>query len=175
MLNTSRGRVSYNKLNWWYTLKTSWRCLFKTSWRCLFKTSWRCLEDVLKTSSVHLEDVLKTSWRGLEDVLKTSWRRLKDVFWRRKAKRKIFVLIKISWRRLKDVLWRGRQKTSLRRLQDVFTKTDVCLEVTQGGKVFQAKLYKFDKNTCNSDKERKLVVYFWQKKLWRRYVLLSWS
>ena len=42
-----------------------------------------------------------------------SWpRRLEDVFWRRKARANIFVLIKTSWRRLEDVFWRRRRKTS---------------------------------------------------------------
>ena len=106
--------------------QTSWRCLediFKTSWRRfedVFKKSWRRLKDVLK---MIVQDVLKTSWkrledvlaRCLEDVLKMSWKRLEDilktygqdeyigldqdVFWRRKAKANIFVLIKTSSRR----------------------------------------------------------------------------
>ena len=69
-------------------LKTSSKHLehvLKMSWRWFCKTSWR-----------RLENVLKTSW---QDVLKTSWRRLEDVFWRRKAKANIFVLIKTSSRR----------------------------------------------------------------------------
>ena len=70
-----------------------------------------CLENVLKIS---LQEVLKMSWRRLENVLKTSWRRLEDVFWRRKAKANIFVLIKTSWRRLL------KTKT-----KDVFIKTNV--------------------------------------------------
>ena len=103
--------------------------------------SWRRLEDVLKT---FLQDVLKTSWKRLEDVLKTysqdeyigldqdvlktssedvklrrtysSWsRRLEDVFWRRKAKANIFVLIKTS-----------SEDEDETRLQDVFIKTNVC-------------------------------------------------
>ena len=52
--------------------------------------------------------------------------RLEDVFWRRKAKANIFVLIRTSWRRLQDAFWRRRRKTSSRRLQDVFIKTNVC-------------------------------------------------
>ena len=62
-------------------------------------------------------------------LIKTSWRRLEDVFWRRKAKANIFVLIKTSWRRLQDVFWRRRRKTSSRRLQDVFIKTNVCWDI----------------------------------------------
>ena len=61
-------------------------------------------------------------------LTKTSWRRLKDVFWRRKAKANIFVLIKTSWRRLEDAFWRRRRKTSSRRLQEVFIKTNVWWE-----------------------------------------------
>ena len=124
-----------------YALKISLQDVLKMSWRHLedvLKTSWRCLEDVLKTPSKRLEDVLKISWRRLENVLKTSWRhlkdiwprqiywswprRLEDVFWRRKAKANIFVLIKTSWRRLEDVFWKRRRKTSSRRLHQ-----DKCL------------------------------------------------
>ena len=124
-------RVNKNSLTWWYVLKASWRDLCKTSSKRLegiLKISWR---RFCKTSWRRLEDVLKTSWRRLEDVwprrIYWSWpRRLEDVFWRRKAKANIFVLIKTSWRRLEDVFWRRRQKTSSRRLQDVFIKTNVC-------------------------------------------------
>ena len=66
--------------------------------KMFFKTSWRLLEDVLKTL---LQDVLKTSWKRLEEVLKTYGQDEyigldQDVFWRRKAKANIFVLIKTS-------------------------------------------------------------------------------
>ena len=99
-------------------LKTSLQDFLKMSSKRLedvFKMSWRRLEDVLKT---FLQDVLKTSWRRLEDVWlrPTYWswpRRLEDVFWRRKTKANIFVLINTSWRRL----WRQRRKTSSRRLR----------------------------------------------------------
>ena len=48
----------------------------------------------------------------------SSWRRrLEAVFWRRKAKANILVLIETSWRRLQDVFWRWRQKMSSRRLR----------------------------------------------------------
>ena len=85
------------------------------------------LQNVLKMSWRHLEDVLKTSWRRLEDVLKTYGQDKyigldQDVFWRRKAKANIFVLIKTSWRRLEDILWRRRWKMSSRRLHQ-----DECL------------------------------------------------
>ena len=118
-------------------LKTSWRRLqnvLNTSWRCLediFKTFWRRLEDVLKTL---LQEVLKTScktsWRGLEGILKTSWR----------CMTKTIILVLIKRRLLKtynlgkyihldqDVFWRRRRKTSSRRCQDVFIKTNVCWE-----------------------------------------------
>ena len=121
--------------------------VLKISLQDVLKMSWRHLEDVFKTSRRPFEDALKRSWRYLEEVLKTSWRRLEDiwpsqiywswprrfedVFWRRKAKANIFVLIKTSWRRLEDVLWRRRRKTSSRCLQDVFNKTNVCWEVTK--------------------------------------------
>ena len=73
----------------------------------------------MKTSSKRLENVLRTPWRSLEDVFARrledvlarrlediwprwiywSWiRRLEDVFWRRKAKANLFLLIKTSWR-----------------------------------------------------------------------------
>ena len=92
-------------------LKISLQDILKMSWRRLqnvFKTSWGRHEEVLKTS---LQDVLKTSWRclgkaswrRLEDIwprwIYWSWiRRLEDVFWRRKAKANLFLLIKTSWR-----------------------------------------------------------------------------
>ena len=104
--------VTYNTLTWYYVLKTSWRFLevvFKMSWRRLedvlktilqdvLKTSWKRLQDILAR---HLEEVLKASWRRLEDVWPgriywSSSRRLQDVFWRRKAKANIFVLIRTS-------------------------------------------------------------------------------
>ena len=66
----------------------------------------------------------------LENVLKTLWKRLEDVFWWRKAKANIFVLIKTSWRHFQDVFWRRRRKTSSRRLQDIFIKANVCWETT---------------------------------------------
>ena len=99
------------------------------------------LENVLKIS---LQDVLKTLWRRLEDVLKTSWRRLEDVlktygqdeyigldqdvFWRRKAKANIFVLIKAS---SEDEI----------RLQDVFIKTNVCWVVIMKRLYLKRKIY----------------------------------
>ena len=80
----------------------------------VLKTSWRCLVDVF---AWHLEDALKTSWRRLKDFwprpIYWSWRCLEDVFWRRKAKASIFVLIKTSFKTSSedDDEWR---------LQDVF-------------------------------------------------------
>ena len=67
-------------------LKTSLQDVLKMSWRRL-ETSSRCLEGIFA--------------RRLEDVwprrIYWSWsRRLEDVFWRRKAKANIFVLIKTS-------------------------------------------------------------------------------
>ena len=124
-------------------LKRSLQDVLKTSWRRLqnvLNKSWRCLEDVLKMS---WRRFCKTSWRRLEDVwprrIYWSWpRRLEDVlktygqdeyigldqdvFWRRKAKANIFILIKKSWRRLEDVLkssWRRMAKTNIL----VLTKT----------------------------------------------------
>ena len=75
------------------------------------------LEDILKTSRRHLEDVFKTSWRRLEDLwprqIYWSWpRRLEDVFWRRKAKANIFILIKTSWKRLLKMKTKDVFKTS---------------------------------------------------------------
>ena len=122
---------------WWYLCKTSWRCLedlfqnvLKTFWQDVLKMSWGRFEDVLKmswrcfckTSWRRLENVLKTydqdEYIGLDqDILKTSSEtvRLRQTYW--------------SWsRRLEDVFWRRRQKTSSRRLQDFFIKTNVCWE-----------------------------------------------
>ena len=101
-------------------LKISLQDVLKMSWRRLeevLKTFWRRLEDVLKTSWRRLEDVLKTSWRRLEDIwprrIYWSWpRRLEDVFWRRKAKTNIFVLIQTSWRHLLKTKTKEVFKTS---------------------------------------------------------------
>ena len=77
--------------------------------------SWKVLK-------ISLQDILKTSWRRLEDVLKKygpdEYIFLDpDIFWRRKAKANIFVLIKTSWLRPEEVFWRRRRKTSsLRRM-----------------------------------------------------------
>ena len=71
--------------------------------RYLCKTSWRCLENVF---AKRLEDVLKMY--GQDEYIGLD----QDVFWRRKAKANIFVLIKTSWRRLQDIFWRRRRKTS---------------------------------------------------------------
>ena len=92
---------------------------------------WKSLEDIFAGS---LEDVLKTSWRRLQNVLKMSWRRLEDVL-KIYGQHKYLGLdqdvVKASSRRLdQDVFWRRRRKTSSRRLQDVFIKTNVCWVVT---------------------------------------------
>ena len=84
---------------------------------CLENVLKISLQDVLKMSWRHLEDVFKTSWRRLEDIwprrIYWSWpRRLEDVFWRRKAKANIFVLIKTSWRRLLKTKTKDVFKTS---------------------------------------------------------------
>ena len=105
--------------------------VWKSYLQYVLKTSSKRLEDVLKT---FLRDVLKTSWKRLEDVLKTYDQDKyigldQDVFWRRMDKVNIFVLIKTSWRRLEDVSWRQRRKTSTRRLQEVFIKTNVCWDL----------------------------------------------
>ena len=103
--------------------------------------SWKHLEDVLKVS---IQGALKTFFKSSSRHLsKASSRRLQDVFEDD---------LKASWRRLEDVpLWRiywscsgclqDVLKTSSedlwsrgicwswsRRLQDVFTKTNVCWE-----------------------------------------------
>ena len=124
-------------------LKTSLQDALKTSWRCLEDVFARRLEDVLKTSWICLEDVLKTSWRRLEDVwprrIYWSWpRRLEDVFWGRKDKANIFVLMKTSWRRLQDVVWRFRRKTFSRPLHlfHLFIKTYVCWVVIYRGYIW---------------------------------------
>ena len=130
-------------------LKMSWR-RFSRRLEDVLKTSSKRLEDVLKmswrpfckTSWRRLGNVLKTSWRRLENVLKTSWRRLEDVWPRRiywswpscledvlKTPSEDIRLRRTnsSWsRRLQDAIWRQRRKTSSRRFQDVFSKTNVC-------------------------------------------------
>ena len=78
----------------------------------------RPLEDVFKTYLQYvflkrlqdvLQDVFKTFSRRLEDVFKTSWRRV--------CKRSCDYVFKTSWK-TKKCYWR--------RLQYVFTKTNVC-------------------------------------------------
>ena len=97
------------------------------------KTSWRRLEDVFSVTLFVFQDVLKTSSRRLQDVFairlpKTSSRRLQDVF--KTCLQDVLQLclqdvFKTSWKTKKcyteDVF-----KTSSRRLQYVFTKTNVC-------------------------------------------------
>ena len=122
---------------------------------CLQNLFQRRLQDVLKTSS---QDVLKTSSntsssrRLQEDVFKASsrrrlaimsWRRLQDVL-----KDKKIVTLKTSSRRLQEEVlqlcledvfntsWKTKKcygedvfKTSSRRLQYVFFKTNVCWDI----------------------------------------------
>ena len=116
--------------------------IFAGSLEDALKTSWRRLQNVLKMSWRHLEDVLKTygqeKYIGLDqDVLKTS---SEDVFWRRRAKANIFVLIKTSWRCLQDVFWRRKRKTSSRRLQEVFIKTNVCWYYFWWNRIFNEQI-----------------------------------
>ena len=110
-------------------LKTFWRCLgniLKMSWRYLFKVPWRLflrvpqdifprrLQDVFKT---FLKDDLKASWRRLEDV--SLWR----IYW--SCSGCLQDVLKTS----SEDLWsRGICWSWSRRLQDVFTKTNVCWE-----------------------------------------------
>ena len=118
-------------------LKTFLQDGLKTLWRRLEKFLARCLEDVLNTSSKCLEDVFA---RRPEDILKTSWRRFEDiwprriywywprgledvfldVFWRRKARVNILILIKTS-----------SEDQDKRRLQDVF-KTSSSIRMFAG-------------------------------------------
>ena len=85
------------------------------------KTSWKCLEDIFA--------------RLLQHVLDTSSRHL--------CKTNIFLLIKTFSRRLlktyeqgeyidldQDVLKTSSEEKHKKRLQDVFTKTKICWEVT---------------------------------------------
>ena len=93
----------------------------------------RRLQDVLKTSSAWHFSSSKTSWRHLVGIFtirlpKMSSRRLQNVFKtssRRVCKTSCNYVFKTSWKTKKcyteDVL-----KTSWRRLQYVFTKTNVC-------------------------------------------------
>ena len=159
------------KTSWHNVLKTSWRRMAETNIFVLTKTSWRRLEDVLKT---FLQDVLKTSWHNVLKtswrrmaktnifvLTKTSWRRLEDIFWRRKAKVNIFVLIKMSWRHFQDVFWRQRQKASSRRLQDIFTKANVCWETTLPTKSSWWNELLFNKNVLAG----KQTNYFFLRKV----------
>ena len=108
----------------------------------VLKTPSKGLEDVLET---FLQDVLKTSWKRLEDVLKTYGQDkyiglVQDVFWRRMSKVNIFFLIKTPWRHLEDVFWRRRRKTSSRRLQEVFIKTNVCRYYFWWNRIFNEQI-----------------------------------
>ena len=82
----------------------------------------------------------KTSWRHFEGALKTSWRRLENVWPRRGLDQDVLKTssedvwlrwIYSSWSRSpEDIFRRLRRKTSSRRLQAVFIKTNVCWEET---------------------------------------------
>ena len=85
-------------------LPSKYLLAFKTSWRRLKDKSWRCLHHVFSVTIFCLS------------------RYLEDVFWRGVTKANIFVLIKPSW----NFFWRQRRKTSLRCLQDVFIRTNIC-------------------------------------------------
>ena len=83
------------------------------------------LRNVLHMSGKHLGNLLGrtlTWWFNLmirlENVLKMPWGRM--------TKTNLLVLIKTSSRCLEDAFWRRRQKTSSRRLQNIFIKTNVC-------------------------------------------------
>ena len=127
----SRRRVNRSSLICWYMFKTSWRHLCKTSRRFLEDVFSRRLEDVFAGC---LNDVLKTSWRRLEDL----WPRWIEWSWSRH-------LLKTygegEYIRLdQDVFWRRRRKTSSRRLQDVFIKTNVCWVVISKSKILNIEI-----------------------------------
>ena len=87
-------------------------------WRRLqnaLKTSWRCLEDVFTR---RLEDVLRY-------MAKTNIGLDQGVFWRRKTKANIFVLIKTSF---EDEDKRSLLKT---KTKDVFIKKNVCWVISK--------------------------------------------
>ena len=115
-----------------FSKATDWKTLFlvkikikqnlPTKHFLFSKTPSRRLEDVFSVTLFVFQDLLKTSWRRLQDVFairlpKMSSRRLQDVF----AKR----LAIMSSRRLQDVL-EDKKMLHWRRLQYVFTKTNVC-------------------------------------------------
>ena len=130
----------------------------KASWRRLeevFSVTLFVFQDLLKMSSRRLQDVFairlpktssrrfpKTSWRRFQNVFKTSSktssRRLQDVFVRRLAimssrrLQDVFArcLAIISSRRRQDVL-ENKKMLQWRRLQYVFTKTNVCWDEAQ--------------------------------------------
>ena len=100
-----------------YVFQKRLQDVLNSSWRHLCKASSRRSQDVFKTC---LRDVFfKTSSRRLqEDVLQLC---IKDVFktsWRCHGRQKM-----LHWRRLQDFF-----KTSSVRLQNIFTKTNVCWE-----------------------------------------------
>ena len=89
----------------------------KMSWRRVCKTSSK---DVFKTSS---QDVFKTFSRGLQDV--SARGRLEDVL----KKTSCNYILKTSWK-TKKCYSEEVFKTSSRRLQYVFTKTNICCAIT---------------------------------------------
>ena len=90
-----------------------WRRLQDVIAKCLPKTSSRRPEDIFRTP--HLQDAFA---RHLQKVFKTSSsRRHQDVF----KKTSCNYVLKTSWKTKNVTL-----KTSSRRLQYVFTKTNVC-------------------------------------------------
>ena len=119
--------------------------------------SSRCLEDAFGRRLKHalrtfLQDSLKASWSRITKtnilvLIKTYSEEVWlgqicyvicyvsfTLIWREIALYMIIdtlVLIKTSWRRRKDVFWRRRWKTSSRRLQDFFIKTNVCWDKTK--------------------------------------------
>ena len=118
---------------------TEWRFQTQPSKHFSFsKTSSRRLQDFFSVTSLVLEDVLKTSWKricktssknvfktSLQEIFKTFSRRLQDAL--NTCLQHVF--LKTSWKTKKcyteDVF-----KTSSRHLQYVFTKTNVCWQVS---------------------------------------------
>ena len=123
-------------LLWWYfPVRMKTLLLLKHS-----QQTFLVFQDVFSVTLFVFQDVLKTSSRRLQDVFairlpKTSSRRLQDVFARR--------LAIMSSRRLQDVL-EDKKMLHSRRLQYVFTKTNVCWgTATQNGQAHYRNLASF--------------------------------
>ena len=142
-------------------LLRSWIGLLPSKHFVFFKMSSRCLEDVFSLTLFVFQDLLRTSLRRFPKTsLKRLPRRLQDVFKMclkdvlQLCLQDVFArrLVIMSSRRLQDVL-EDKKMLHWRRLQYVFTKTNVCWVVD----IVFVNLY---------------IVYNWK---FNRIILDSWN